>query len=61
MENTNKCTVSFHALYFMFMHSYMFRPFWAILTEISDTILKCLVDYQRISPRMAQKGRNMWE
>jgi hypothetical protein len=33
-KNTNKCTLSFNALYFTFIHSYMFRPYWAIQMEI---------------------------
>jgi hypothetical protein len=33
MENTNKCTLDFNALCFTLIHSYMFRPFWAILRE----------------------------
>jgi hypothetical protein len=31
MENTNKCTLGFNALYFMLLHSYMFWAFWVIL------------------------------
>jgi hypothetical protein len=27
MENTNKCTLSFNALYFMLIHFETFRPF----------------------------------
>jgi hypothetical protein len=33
-KNGNKFTSTFNSLYFMFLHSYMFRPFWAIFRKI---------------------------
>jgi hypothetical protein len=34
MEITNKMHIKFLFLYFILIHSYMFRPFWTILGEI---------------------------
>jgi hypothetical protein len=39
MEITNKMQIKFLFLYFMLIHAYMFRPFWAIQGRFSSTIL----------------------